>query len=559
VSFVGRLRSKSRAAVRLAGRWWTDGRVPGQSTDLIVSSLVMSCRDAVEPVVAALLPPKGGWSRHPAHRHGARRWVVGPALTGSVHDLQHELAGAVVGCLEGAGLSPFVVEADGRRLTFGLEVESRRAALSALRQLPDAGTWYVRWQRGRRGGTQRLRGIRVRRAVARAERWQVVRLAPGSHDRVVGHDHGPVITFWALGPLDRRELVGVRGLERFPDGEPATTEELDGRPYRGTASLPVAGSVRRVDFPIDVVYTWVDGADPRWRAERDRWSGRQSAAASDATLEGRFTSRDELLFSLRALHRNAGWVRNVIVVTAGQRPAWLVEDDRLRVVDHSEIFPAEWLPTFNSHSIESRLHHIPGLAEHFLYLNDDFFLGEPVTPADFFTPNGLPVFFEGEAKVPPAGVAADALLGVDAGAVNGQALIRARFGRVIDKKLLHAPYALRRSVLAEAEAEFPEVFASTGASRFRATTDVSIASAFAHHYGWCTGRAVPGAISTKYVNLENVILARHLQQLRRRRPLTFCLNETEAVPHGDALERRLDGFLSGYFPWTSPWERGVGG
>jgi len=476
-----------------------------------------------------------------------------------VHDLQHELAGAVVGCLEGAGLSPFVVEADGRRLTFGLEVESRRAALSALRQLPDAGTWYVRWQRGRRGGTQRLRGIRVRRAVARAERWQVVRLAPGSHDRVVGHDHGPVITFWALGPLDRRELVGVRGLERFPDGEPATTEELDCRPYRGTASLPVAGSVRRVDFPIDVVYTWVDGADPRWRAERDRWSGRQSAAASDATLEGRFTSRDELLFSLRALHRNAGWVRNVIVVTAGQRPAWLVEDDRLRVVDHSEIFPAEWLPTFNSHSIESRLHHIPGLAEHFLYLNDDFFLGEPVTPADFFTPNGLPVFFEGEAKVPPAGVAADALLGVDAGAVNGQALIRARFGRVIDKKLLHAPYALRRSVLAEAEAEFPEVFASTGASRFRATTDVSIASAFAHHYGWCTGRAVPGAISTKYVNLENVILARHLQQLRRRRPLTFCLNETEAVPHGDALERRLDGFLSGYFPWTSPWERGVGG
>ena len=555
MSFVGRLRSKSRAAVRLAERWWTDGRVPGQSTDLIVSSLAMSCRDVVEPLVAAALPPKGGWSRHPAHRHGARRWVVGPEMTGSVHDLQHELAGAVVGCLEAAGLTPFVSEADGRRLTLGLPVESRRAALAALRDLPDAGTWYVRWTRGRRRGTQRVRGLRLRRVVARAEQWQVVRLAAGSHDRVIGLDHGPIVRFWAPGPMARRELVGVRGLERFPDGEPATVEEIDGRPYRGTSSLPVAGSVRRVEFPIDVVYTWVDGSDPRWRAERERWSGRQSAAAADATLESRFTSRDELLFSLRSLHRNAGWVRRVFVVTAGQRPAWLVEDERLRVVDHSEIFPADWLPTFNSHSIESRLHHVPGLAEHFLYFNDDFFLGEAVAPTDFFTSNGLPVFFEGEAKVPPPDPDDQRLLGVDAGAVNGQALIRARFGRVIDHKLLHAPYALRRSVLAEAEAEFADVFAATGASRFRATTDVSIASAFAHHYGWCTGRAVPGSITTKYVNLENVILARHLQHLRRRRPLTFCLNETEAVPHGDALERQLDGFLSGYFPWPSPWER----
>ena len=70
---------------------------------------------------------------------------------------------------------------------------------------------------------------------------------------------------------------------------------------------------------------------------------------------------------------------------------------------------------------------------------------------------------------------------------------------------------------------------------------------------------MPGTITTKYVNLENVILGRHLQQLRRRRPLTFCLNETEAIPHGEVLERQLDEFLSSYFPWSSPWERPAGG
>jgi hypothetical protein len=36
---------------------------------------------------------------------------------------------------------------------------------------------------------------------------------------------------------------------------------------------------------------------------------------------------------------------------------------------------------------------VPGLAEHFVYLNDDMFLGRPVTRSLFFTPNGIPRYF----------------------------------------------------------------------------------------------------------------------------------------------------------------------
>ena len=54
--------------------------------------------------------------------------------------------------------------------------------------------------------------------------------------------------------------------------------------------------------PIDVVYTWVDGADREWRAER-------AAAQAEATGtplatsddEARYASRDELRYSLRSL------------------------------------------------------------------------------------------------------------------------------------------------------------------------------------------------------------------------------------------------------------------
>lgn len=306
-------------------------------------------------------------------------------------------------------------------------------------------------------------------------------------------------------------------------------------------------------MPIDVVYTWVDGDDPVWREQRDRWAGAESArGASDAVLESRFRSRDELLYSLRSLHRYAGWVRRIFVVTADQRPEWLVEDERLRVVSHRDIFPAEWLPTFNSHAIESRLHHIDGLSEHFVYFNDDVFLGRPVAPSLFFSPTGASLVFEGDAKVPS--VDDPSALGVDAAAVNGQRLIREMFGRTVDRKLLHTPHALRRSVLVDAEERCAETFAVTGASRFRSVTDVSIASAFAHHFGLCVGTALPGSIRSKYVNLENARLSRHLAQLRSRAFDAFCLNETEVARENDDVERQLAAFLDVMFPHPSPWE-----
>ena len=48
--------------------------------------------------------------------------------------------------------------------------------------------------------------------------------------------------------------------------------------------------------------------------------------------------------------------------------------------DDVRYLPADALPTFSSHAIESRLHHVPDLAEHFLYSNDDMFFGRPVDP-----------------------------------------------------------------------------------------------------------------------------------------------------------------------------------
>jgi hypothetical protein len=42
---------------------------------------------------------------------------------------------------------------------------------------------------------------------------------------------------------------------------------------------------------------------------------------------------------------------------------------------------------FNSHAIESALHSIPGLSEHFIYANDDLFFANYAVPADFYCEN----------------------------------------------------------------------------------------------------------------------------------------------------------------------------
>src|SRR5690606_13061595 len=48
-----------------------------------------------------------------------------------------------------------------------------------------------------------------------------------------------------------------------------------------------------------------------------------------------------------------------------------------------------FLPSFNSNVIEIYMHKIPGLTEHFVYFNDDFFIINNVGKERFFK-NGLP-------------------------------------------------------------------------------------------------------------------------------------------------------------------------
>ena len=77
------------------------------------------------------------------------------------------------------------------------------------------------------------------------------------------------------------------------------------------------------------------------------------------------------------------------------RPHMCVPQPSARVtfVEHAAIFPARarrYLPTKNEFAVACYLDLIPGLAEHFIYLNAGMFFGAAVTPWDFYTRSGLP-------------------------------------------------------------------------------------------------------------------------------------------------------------------------
>ncbi|WP_405653456.1 stealth family protein [Streptomyces sp. NBC_00019] len=310
-----------------------------------------------------------------------------------------------------------------------------------------------------------------------------------------------------------------------------------------------------IRFPVDVVYTWVDGSDPEWLSHRSACTG--TGYHDEAANAARYLNRDELRYSLRSLHLYAPWVRTIYLVTDEQTPSWLDAGlPGLRVVSHKEIFSDPGLlPTFNSHAIESQLHHIDGLSEHFLYFNDDVFLGRPTTPQDFFLANGLTKFFPSTVLIPPGPPCEDDVP-VAAAGKNNRALIEATFGTVISQKMKHTPHPLRRSVLYEIEERFPVQHHATASHRLRSPDDLSIVSSLHHYYAFHTARSVPGRLRYTYLDLTHPALAVRLGALLARRDrLVFCLNDTVSGEQDlPAQQAELTSFLEEYFPVPGPYE-----
>lgn len=312
-----------------------------------------------------------------------------------------------------------------------------------------------------------------------------------------------------------------------------------------------------VRFDIDIVFSWVDGTDIDFQRQRARRMKSYVVGEGDDS-EARYRQIDELKYALRSIYIFAPWVRRIFIATDSPRPEWLAQHPKVSIVRSSEFFSdPSALPTHNSQAVESQLHHIPGLSEHFIYSNDDMFFGRPIQPGMFFSSGGVSKFIEAQVRI-GLGESDPTRSGFENSARVNRRLMKDRFGVVITRHLEHAATPLRRSVLEDLEHEFSDDFARTQRSVFRASTDISVTNSLYHYYALMTGRAVQQENArVLYVDTTARGDLTSLSRLLKSRSYDFfCLNDG-SHPEVSAEERAtvvLD-FLEKYFPIKAPWEK----
>ena len=327
---------------------------------------------------------------------------------------------------------------------------------------------------------------------------------------------------------------------------------------------------------IDIVYTWVDGSDPAWQERRARVLGAAGEVHPVANCVARFADNGELRYSLRSVFSFAPWVNRIYIVSDGQVPAWLdLQHPKIKLIEHEAIFSrSDCLPTFNGRAIEACIHNIEGLAEHFIYFNDDMFLGRPVSPGDFFSKKGLPRVFT-TTRFPKSKLQGDLVRQGDgalhlAGIRESRRLVEQVTGKKVCYDIRHQVKPILRDTMRHAACEsYKEQFDAVASARFRGVGQV-LPSHCTQFHAIATGMAAPTYLksireraswkdllykaskqSSLFVELDATCAAR-LKRVEALRPMLFCLNQSPSTP---AMSIELAGaFLDKYFPEKSPFE-----
>mgnify|MGYP003705985285 CR=1 FL=1 len=188
-------------------------------------------------------------------------------------------------------------------------------------------------------------------------------------------------------------------------------------------------------FDVDIVTTWVHHTG----------KGKDVCAHSNEK-HNRYRNLHTFRFAMRSWHRFLPWVRTTWIVT-NAAPCWLnASSPRIRIVPHVDIWPearARDLPTFNSIAIETHLHRIRGLSEHFIYFNDDMLIGKPLPVVNFFDGTGRPVLSKHE-TVSPIKAAAPQMAVLD-----------------------HGPYAVTKSLISQVQSKWTAWFQRRSSERCR--------------------------------------------------------------------------------------------
>jgi hypothetical protein len=242
-----------------------------------------------------------------------------------------------------------------------------------------------------------------------------------------------------------------------------------------------------IDDDIDAVITWVDSSDKYWQEQRSQYYLKEDKSSDNQNI--RFPNPEfvdnELYYCVASINKYLPWIRNIFIVTCfNQKPSWINKFPKIKIIDHTEIIPLKYLPTFNSHVIECHLHKIINLSSKFIYFNDDFYVNKYLKKKFFFYKN-QPITFGKIRRLPfyysNKTINKIYLYLVKKFKCNYKYLIfsiNSNYYFLLNKKTIiksfHVPKPLTIDIMSNLENKFKNEFIKTSQSKFRSPIDLRI-------------------------------------------------------------------------------------
>jgi hypothetical protein len=333
----------------------------------------------------------------------------------------------------------------------------------------------------------------------------------------------------------------------------------------------------KMEEKIDFVVTWVDGNDPEWQNEKQRF---MSDNDKKLNSDSRYRDWDIFKYWFRAVEEHAPWVNKVFLITEGHIPSWLnVNHEKLTVIKHSDYIPNEYLPTFNSNVIELNIHRISELSEYFVLFNDDMFINKPVRPNDFFKssmPLDTGIF---SPQVPKrGGIASITLNNIEI--INdyfntyqvlkqwGYKFFKLKYGKHLLKNMLilpwknilgfydnHIPISYDKKFFEIVFDKEPDLLDRISTHRFRQKDDIN--HWLIRYWQICSGNFIPR--STCFGNYYDISIQLNEIENEILEPVhsIICLNDGESVTNFEHDKLKLVKTFEMRYPRRSSFEKGM--
>ena len=328
---------------------------------------------------------------------------------------------------------------------------------------------------------------------------------------------------------------------------------------------------------IDIFLTWCNGNDEKWQKKKASFATQLSG---DAGIE-RYRNWDNLKYVFRGIEKNMPWINKVFFVTDGQIPEFLdLTNPKLEVINHTDYIPADYLPTFNSNTIEMNAFRIETMSENFILFNDDIFPIDYI-PEDYFFRDNL-VCDEAIERIigtPPLNHAHCLL--------NNAWIINKYFDKIAVKKLFfkkwfyigyglknifrnvlfnyfhdfealrnpHEPLGLKKSVMKNIWEKEPVMLDTGSRNKFRYMSDVTWYAV--RYWQIFEGNFYPRLHKGKTYTVTEDNFKRISDEIRNRKYPLVCVDEKfgEPLQNFDDARDCINTALESVFPEKSSFER----